>query len=215
MDEADYLGDRIGIMSSGGLVTQGSSMFLKNKFGVGYILNIIKETEDRGQTIMDKILEIVPGARLSSDYGLEMKIQLQRDDEENFEELFTFLETEGETIGVKEFGISLTTLEDVFLKVGNLFDEDALEDNKTLFSNAEGGGNEAEAKLKKILEKGTSLREIGKPRQKTVKELGRHPLSNLGSFKYMYILTYIPDLQFQTLNRFNISFLCPKIANIF
>ena len=183
MDEADYLGDRIGIMSSGGLVTQGSSMFLKNKFGVGYILNIIKESEDKGQPIMDKILEIVPGARLSSDYGLEMKVQMQRDDEDNFEELFTFLETEGSTIGVKEFGISLTTLEDVFLKVGNLFDEDALEDNKTLLSKAESGENEAEAKLKKILERGTSLREVNRPRQKSVKEQGRNELCICGAIK--------------------------------
>ena len=32
MDEADYLGDRIGIMSQGKLQCCGSSVFLKNKF---------------------------------------------------------------------------------------------------------------------------------------------------------------------------------------
>ena len=43
MDEADYLGDRIAILSKGKLVCCGSSVYLKNKFGVGYILtcNII------------------------------------------------------------------------------------------------------------------------------------------------------------------------------
>ena len=40
MDEADYLGDRIAIMSKGSLKCAGSSVFLKNKFGVGY--NLIK-----------------------------------------------------------------------------------------------------------------------------------------------------------------------------
>ena len=36
MDEADVLGDRIGIMNQGKIVTIGSSLFLKKRFGVGY-----------------------------------------------------------------------------------------------------------------------------------------------------------------------------------
>lgn len=35
MDEADLLGDRIGIMSEGRLICCGSSLFLKNRFQVG------------------------------------------------------------------------------------------------------------------------------------------------------------------------------------
>ena len=40
MDEADILGDRIGIMANGTLLCCGSSLFLKHKFGVGYRLTI-------------------------------------------------------------------------------------------------------------------------------------------------------------------------------
>jgi ATP-binding cassette subfamily A (ABC1) protein 3 len=40
MDEADILGDRIGIMHQGKLSCLGSSLFLKTKFGVGYNLCI-------------------------------------------------------------------------------------------------------------------------------------------------------------------------------
>ena len=43
MDEADFLGDRIGIMGEGKLICCGSSVFLKNKFGVGYNLTMVKE----------------------------------------------------------------------------------------------------------------------------------------------------------------------------
>lgn len=43
MDEADFLGDRIGIMGEGRLICVGSSVYLKNKFGVGYNLTIVKE----------------------------------------------------------------------------------------------------------------------------------------------------------------------------
>jgi ATP-binding cassette subfamily A (ABC1) protein 3 len=42
MDEADYLGDRIAIMGGGKLITCGSSIYLKNKFGVGYNITFVK-----------------------------------------------------------------------------------------------------------------------------------------------------------------------------
>ena len=35
MDEAEILGDRVGIMSQGRLVCQGSTAFLKQRFGTG------------------------------------------------------------------------------------------------------------------------------------------------------------------------------------
>lgn len=40
MDEADILGDRIGIMGEGKLQACGSSNFLKNRFGCGYIMTV-------------------------------------------------------------------------------------------------------------------------------------------------------------------------------
>lgn len=43
MDEADILGDRIAIMHRGKVTTLGSSMFLKNKFGIGYNLTLVKK----------------------------------------------------------------------------------------------------------------------------------------------------------------------------
>lgn len=42
MDEADYLGDRIGVMGDGKLLTCGSSLFLKSKFGFGYSMTMVK-----------------------------------------------------------------------------------------------------------------------------------------------------------------------------
>ena len=43
MDEADFLGDRIAILGHGELLSCGSSGYLKNKYGSGYNLNIIKK----------------------------------------------------------------------------------------------------------------------------------------------------------------------------
>ena len=43
MDEADILGDRIAIMAEGKVQCTGSSLFLKNRYGVGYNLVIAKK----------------------------------------------------------------------------------------------------------------------------------------------------------------------------
>jgi ATP-binding cassette subfamily A (ABC1) protein 3 len=40
MDEADELGDRIAVMSRGKLKTCGTSLFLKQKYGLGFLLEI-------------------------------------------------------------------------------------------------------------------------------------------------------------------------------
>jgi len=42
MDEADILGDRIGIMAKGQLMCLGGSLFLKNRYGAGYKITMVK-----------------------------------------------------------------------------------------------------------------------------------------------------------------------------
>ena len=51
MDEADVLGDRIGIMKQGEMQCLGSSLFLKNRFGAGYKLTMVKKTKDKNNVI--------------------------------------------------------------------------------------------------------------------------------------------------------------------
>jgi len=46
MDEADILGDRIAIMSDGKVKCNGTSLFLKARFGVGYNLVMSKIGRD-------------------------------------------------------------------------------------------------------------------------------------------------------------------------
>ena len=70
MDEADYLGDRIGIMMDGQLVTCGSSVYLKNKFGLGYNLTIVKEKNDMSsRDIVLAVAKFIPDAYVMSDLG--------------------------------------------------------------------------------------------------------------------------------------------------
>lgn len=73
MDEADYLGDRIGIMGDGKLICCGSSVFLKNRFGVGYNLSISKKTtEVPSDPIINLVNTFVPDGIKISDVSQEI-----------------------------------------------------------------------------------------------------------------------------------------------
>jgi len=118
MDEADYLGDRIGIMGDGELLTCGTPFFLKDKFGVGYNLTVVKSSSEKSTDNLTKAIQsIIPTSHLEGDIGKELKYILPNNDISKFEDLFRKLETQKEELGIQSFGISLTTLEEVFLKV--------------------------------------------------------------------------------------------------
>mmetsp|Transcript_117060 Transcript_117060/g.162751 ORF Transcript_117060/g.162751 Transcript_117060/m.162751 type:complete len:226 (+) Transcript_117060:1893-2570(+) len=55
MDEADILGDRIGIMTAGQLVCLGSSLFLKQRYGVGYNLTLVKKSKEENLAALEYI----------------------------------------------------------------------------------------------------------------------------------------------------------------
>ena len=51
MDEADVLGDRIGIMAKGNMMCLGSSLFLKKRFGAGYKITMVKASKKQNTLI--------------------------------------------------------------------------------------------------------------------------------------------------------------------
>lgn len=59
MDEADILGDRIAIMTSGKVAALGSSIFLKSTFGVGYNLTVVKKNSDKNETLMPYMRQVL------------------------------------------------------------------------------------------------------------------------------------------------------------
>lgn len=71
MDEADVLGDRIGIMAKGELMCLGSSLFLKNRFGTGYKLTMIKANKNTntkiGQYLKERLGKVEKLSEVSSE----------------------------------------------------------------------------------------------------------------------------------------------------
>ncbi|VDN02264.1 unnamed protein product [Thelazia callipaeda] len=127
MDEADSLGDRIAIMVEGRLVCAGSPGFLKSRFGTGYLMSIdlmphtvASSFANQKENIMSAIRAYVPEARLQSATPQQITVLLPANSKNSFCDLFARLEKVAQRYGINSFGLSLNTLEQVFLKVGEL-----------------------------------------------------------------------------------------------
>uniref|UniRef100_F6USW1 ABC transporter domain-containing protein n=1 Tax=Ciona intestinalis TaxID=7719 RepID=F6USW1_CIOIN len=116
MDEADLLGDRIAIMAEGKLRCTGSSVFLKNKFGVGYHV-VLTKTPSCDVAKVDEIFRShVKESKLERTAGGEISFVLPFDSSSSFPKLFQTLEQDAGALGVTNFGATVTTMEEVFLR---------------------------------------------------------------------------------------------------
>ncbi|XP_055683327.1 phospholipid-transporting ATPase ABCA3 isoform X3 [Lutzomyia longipalpis] len=129
MDEADILGDRIGILYDGELKCYGSSFFLKKTFGMGYHLICVKGPHCNTYEITNLLDRFVPGIKVENDIGTELSYQLPDNASKHFQPMLKELEEHSSKLGVESYGISLTTLDEVFMKVGS--DYNASENGKT------------------------------------------------------------------------------------
>lgn len=116
MDEADVLGDRIAIMADGDLKTVGSSFFLKKKFGVGYRLVTVKGPGCDPKQLTSLLSKYIPGIQIETNIGSELTYILNEDFIGLFKTIFAELESNTDALKISSFGVSLTTLEEVFLK---------------------------------------------------------------------------------------------------
>lgn len=120
MDEADILGDRICIMAEGNVQCCGSSLFLKNKFGVGYNLVLAKKHKGANPQLVDEyISKKLPEATKLQEVSTEISYQLPEQVSGKFKDFFNSLDKDLEKLGLDSYGVGITTLEEVFLKIGH------------------------------------------------------------------------------------------------
>lgn len=141
MDEADILADRKAILSHGRVKCLGSSLFLKSKFGVGYQLNLetsgsilcvlIGTNESRGLCESEKVQafaskELGVQVEYLRNSGGELVLSLPRTATAKFGSFFRSLDSSLTKLGIDGYGISMTTLEEVFLALQDEVDEDVI-----------------------------------------------------------------------------------------
>ena len=117
MDEADLLSDHIGIMSHGKLRCFGTPLFLKRNFGSGYTVTFDVDSNCVAEQLTATIRTVVPTAALVHTTAQELGYVLPADEKSNFYALFNDLESNKVKLGINGFGISATSLEEVFLNV--------------------------------------------------------------------------------------------------
>ena len=120
MDEADILGDRIGIMTGGKMTALGSSMFLKNRFGMGYVMTIVKSSPAPNKKVVPYLRQkLGPEIMKLSEIQGEMTIQIPRDYTYMFKDFFGQFDNDLADLDIQTYGVSITTLEQVFLEIGH------------------------------------------------------------------------------------------------
>lgn len=131
MEEADLLGDKIAILARGQLQCCGTSFFLKRLYGAGYHITVVfaksdlkkAGTKSRADHLLSVLHQHCPEAELESSVGMEATFLLPSSQRDKFEPMLNDLETNQNALGVSSFGVSITTMEEVFLKVGHLANE--------------------------------------------------------------------------------------------
>ncbi|XP_065901246.1 ABC transporter A family member 9-like isoform X2 [Dysidea avara] len=115
MEEADHLCTRIGIMNYGKLRCLGSQNRLKTKFGIGYQLQINcppSKVEDVEHFMAAKLPQVVH----VETYNGKISYKIDKD-QLVVSELFAVLNSVKVQLGIADWGIKRTTLEDVFLTI--------------------------------------------------------------------------------------------------
>ncbi|XP_037937486.1 ATP-binding cassette sub-family A member 3-like [Teleopsis dalmanni] len=118
MDEADVLGDRIAIMCDGELKCHGTSFFLKKKYGSGYHLICVKRDNCDASKVTSLLNEFIPNLQPESDIGAELSYLLPDSHSDKFEQMFGALELRSDELQLSGYGVGISSMEEVFMKVG-------------------------------------------------------------------------------------------------
>jgi len=122
LEEAEYLGDRIGIMLDGDFICSGTGSFLKNKYPCGYNINfLIKNNYLNRMDLLGELKEIDETAVIKVSSKNLISINFMSMIDKNINLIFDKIENSifKEKYGIINYTISSTSLEDVFLKLNN------------------------------------------------------------------------------------------------
>jgi ATP-binding cassette, subfamily A (ABC1), member 3 len=124
-------------MSKGSLRCCGSPLYLKSKYGSGYSLVLTRKKRTNSQLdnialnnhnlnnesdidltnkIIDLVEKTVPNSKLSSNINTEIGFVLPTEETSKFPELFDKIDKMKDELKILNVGISVTTVEEVFLK---------------------------------------------------------------------------------------------------
>ncbi|XP_037941236.1 ATP-binding cassette sub-family A member 3-like [Teleopsis dalmanni] len=117
-EEADALGDRIGILSGGELQCYGSSYFLKNLYSTGYRLFLIKDMYCDIEKVTEIIRKFIPNIQPEYVLGNEISYALEEKYIQDFNEILKEIYEQQQSLSIITFSICESSLYDVFMQRG-------------------------------------------------------------------------------------------------
>ena len=142
MDEAEILSDEVAVIHRGKLLCIGSPLLLKSKYGCGYQLTVSRQGTDDGdndsgrssngpteessdvERLMAFTKCLIPNATFVEDYGGEVILTLPQHgaygSPHDYSTFFKCLDANIHALGFGNYGLTSTTLEEVFLTLCNL-----------------------------------------------------------------------------------------------
>lgn len=116
MEEAEALCNRIVIMAEGRVRAVGTSAELKSRFGKGFKLTITCADHDNKAQAIAFVKQLVPGAKEISNISGTVLFYLPKRSVV-LSQVFRNIDANKNSVGITDWGISNTTLEEVFHKV--------------------------------------------------------------------------------------------------
>jgi ABC-type multidrug transport system ATPase subunit len=113
MEEADVLSDRIAIMAFGKLRCVGNSLHLKSKYGSGYRITLVT-TKEQSKAVCDSITSKWEGVQVAGNDAGAIALTIPRERLDYIPTLINEIDTNP---NIREWGVSHSTLEEVFLEV--------------------------------------------------------------------------------------------------
>lgn len=123
MEECEALCTRLGIMVSGRLKCLGANQHLKSRFGKGYELEI-RCSEDFVEKSVMLCYDSIPGLVLKERHGAFLRFFAPASID--LESAFRALEENKESLGILNYSISQSSLEQVFIKFAREQEEEEL-----------------------------------------------------------------------------------------
>ncbi|RWS09651.1 ATP-binding cassette sub-family A member 1-like protein, partial [Dinothrombium tinctorium] len=123
IDEAEFLADRIAILSQGEIKCCGSINFLKRVFDVGYQLKMTKTTHFKPKACLGVLKRILATVQVRDDTESLMIYEFNQNECSKLPMLFDELEALKEQLGVKRYSVNTTSMEDIFIKADNMLEE--------------------------------------------------------------------------------------------